>query len=105
VGIINIAMGWVDRLKRFGLVGTVDLNCELIFRRLLLIVSRKLIPTHVFFLAERVGPLGAAQLAELLAYNTSVEGLDLRGINAIQIFSSNSAELRLYMNNDGDFWL
>ena len=21
-------MGWVDRLKRFGLVGTVDLNCE-----------------------------------------------------------------------------
>ena len=30
--------------------------------------------------AERVGPLGAAQLAELLAYNTSVEGLDLRGL-------------------------
>lgn len=23
------AMGWVDRLKRFGLVGTVDLNCKI----------------------------------------------------------------------------
>jgi hypothetical protein len=42
------------------------------------------IANYLSFLAERVGPLGAAQLAELLAYNTSVEGLDLRGENSIR---------------------
>jgi hypothetical protein len=72
-------MGWVDRLKRFGLVGTVDLNCE----ALNYCQSRRLLCAHMLMVsrasAERVGPLGAAQLAELLAYNTSVEGLDLRG--------------------------
>ena len=47
-------MGWVENLKRFGLQGTVDLN------------------------SERVGPIGAGQLGNLLAHNTTVENLDLR---------------------------
>jgi len=44
-------MGWVENLKRFGLNGTVDLSMN------------------------RVGSIGAGQLSDLLAYNSTVESL------------------------------